>query len=138
MNSKGDPYEKSVLFEVHNHPRYFSWWSQEPIPIEKCNKKWQDSFLILSLGLNSLPRSCDIKGVSSNISNILFPPLLLNGRRQQDKIWYLQRRPTRWRRSLKNMTRSSQVFYSLVRVRQSKMSFPNLTTLRFLLYVLVL
>ena len=27
----------------------------EPIPIGKCNKKWWDSFLHISLGLNSLP-----------------------------------------------------------------------------------
>jgi hypothetical protein len=29
-----------------------------PIPIEKCNKKWWDSFFHISLGLNSLPGSC--------------------------------------------------------------------------------
>ena len=28
------------------------------VPIEKCNKKWWDSFLHISLGLNSLPESC--------------------------------------------------------------------------------
>ena len=37
---------------------YFAWWSLEPIPIGKCNKKWWDSFSHLSLGLNSLPGSC--------------------------------------------------------------------------------
>ena len=29
-----------------------------PIPIGKCNKKWWDSFLHISLGQNSLPGSC--------------------------------------------------------------------------------
>ena len=30
------------------------------MPIGKCNKKWWDSFLHISLGLNSLPMSCDM------------------------------------------------------------------------------
>ena len=29
------------------------------IEIGKCNKKWWDSFLLMSLGLNILPGSCE-------------------------------------------------------------------------------
>ena len=32
--------------------------SVSAIPNGKCNKKWRDSFLQISLGLNSLPGSC--------------------------------------------------------------------------------
>ena len=38
--------------------------------IQKCNKKWWDSFLLISLGLNRLPGSC--AGRTHSISELKY------------------------------------------------------------------
>ena len=37
------------------HPDILCGGHRNPLPIEKCNKSWRDSFLHISLGLSSLP-----------------------------------------------------------------------------------
>ena len=51
---KGGPLWKKCFIEAPETALIFC----EPISIKKCNKKWWDSSLVLSLGLNSLPWSC--------------------------------------------------------------------------------
>ena len=56
---KGGPlWKKCFLGAKETHPDILRGGHRNPIPIGKCNKKWWDSFLHLSLGLNSLPGSC--------------------------------------------------------------------------------
>ena len=51
MNIQRGALMKKVLYRSSgNTPWYFVWWSYQPIPIRKCNKKWWDSFLHMSLG----------------------------------------------------------------------------------------
>ena len=55
MNSKGG--KKCVIGAKETHPDILRGGHRNPYQLENAIRRW-DSFLLISLGLNSLPGSC--------------------------------------------------------------------------------